>query len=77
MKIIETQDRAKVEAIYKWSMKLTQEGIVEEFKNWEPKSPWHNSKFLNKETGEQWVVYLADQAWSGEVKFITTELTGT
>ncbi|MFT6910513.1 MAG: hypothetical protein ACJAS1_007242 [Oleiphilaceae bacterium] len=74
MKIVETRNRQKVEAIYKWSMQLTQEGVIEETKTWESKSPWHNSKFFHKETGQQWVLYLADHAWPGEVKLINTQL---
>lgn len=45
-------------------------GKAEKEDNWDAHSPWHNTKFVSLETGEHWVVYLADQAWSGEVKVL-------
>ena len=77
MEITNTKDRSKVQAIWKWSMQLVNQGKAEEIKNWEKKCPWHNSKFREIATKKQWVVYLPDQAWSGEVKLITTELSST
>ncbi|MCE0495176.1 hypothetical protein [Vibrio salinus] len=70
MKVENTKDRVKVEAIRKWSIQLVSEGRVEEVKNWDAKSPWHNSKFSNLSNNIEWVVYWADQAWPGEVKLL-------
>jgi hypothetical protein len=70
MKVQDTKDRRKVEAIKKHSLALVREGKAEEVLNWDKESTWHNSKFKNLESGQEWVVYLADHAWPGEVKII-------
>ncbi len=70
MNIESTRDRAKVESLRKHSISLVIQGLVEEHRNWDAKSPWHNSKYVEKATGKQWVIYLPDHAWSGEVKVL-------
>jgi hypothetical protein len=70
MNVQDTKDRKKVEAIRKWSLALVQEGKAEEVMNWDNESTWHNSKFKHLGTGQEWIVYLSDHAWPGEVKLI-------
>ena len=70
MKPENTRDRAKVEAMRSMSVRLVAEGKAEKIDNWDAQSPWYNTKFIDLESGDQWVVYLADQAWSGEVKLL-------
>jgi hypothetical protein len=70
MKIQNTKDRRKVESIKEWSLALAQEGKAGETLNWDKNSTWHNSKFKNIESGQEWVIYLPDHAWPGEVKII-------
>lgn len=72
VKIINTKDREKVETIRKFSVQLVNQGKVSEVLNWDTKSMWHNSKFTNLSNQSEWIVYLADHAWSGEVKVINT-----
>jgi hypothetical protein len=73
MKIENTNDRDKVKAIRKWSIQLVNEGKAEVVENWDTRSPWHNSKFIERETKRQWVIYQSDHAWPGEVKLISTD----
>jgi hypothetical protein len=70
MEIINTKDRHKVEQLRKFSMKLVSTGAAIETRNWDSKSTWHNSKFTNTETSQEWVIYLPDHSWSGEVKVL-------
>lgn len=72
MKIEETTDRASVKKIYEHSLLLTNNGLATEAKNWDSRSPWHNSMFRRIEDGFQWVIYLPDQAWSGKVEFLSS-----
>lgn len=65
-----TTSRAEVERIYDWSLEQVALGFVQEHKNFEPASHWHNSKFTHTTSRLEWVVYLPDQAWSGEVRLI-------
>jgi len=71
MKIHSTSDRARVLATYEWSMAQAALGHLQESLNWDPRSKWHNSHFLDPEGGRSWVVYLPDHAWSGEVRVLT------
>ena len=70
MKFTPTKDPRKVQRILQASAALVQDGKAEEELNWDPNSPWHNSKYTDLETGFQWVVYLPDHAFPGEVKVI-------
>jgi len=77
MDIENTRDRAKVESLRKHSLSLVNQGLAEEHQNWDIKSPWHNSKYVEKATGNQWVIYLPDQAWPGEVKVLNAHVAIT
>lgn len=70
MRAQDTKNRRKVEEIRKWSLALVQEGKAEEFLNWDKDSTWHNSRFKDLASGQEWVIYLADHAWPGEVRVI-------
>lgn len=72
MKVENTRDRKKVEAIRKWSIQLVLEGKLSEVKNWDDSSTWHNSKFVDSSENVEWIIYLPDQAWSGEVKILNS-----
>ena len=73
VKITNTKDRALVEEIWRFSRSLVADGKAEEVKNWDAKSPWHNSRFKVASTNLEWIVYLSDQAWSGEVRVLKNE----
>lgn len=75
MDVRSTRDRAEVRRIYQWSVAQVGLGFVEQVPNWDRASTWHNSLFRNLATGKQWVVYLDDQAWPGEVRLVTTSMT--
>ena len=66
-----TTSRAEVQRIYDWSREQVALGFVQEHKNFDTASPWHNSKFTHATSPLEWVVYLPDQAWSGEVRLIS------
>jgi hypothetical protein len=70
MSVINTKDRRKVESIIEWSLELVKSGKAEETLNWDKSSTWYNSKFKELESGNEWVVYISDHAWPGEVKII-------
>lgn len=72
-KISNTKNRDQVAHFWKCSISLVTEGKAEEVKNWDSNSPWHNSKFRDLSTNVEWVVYLADQAWPGEVRILDNE----
>ena len=75
MEIRNSRDRKVVAEVYRWSRAGAISGSIEERQNWDRSSSWHNSLFRDLDTGRQWVVYLADQAWPGEVRLVTTSLT--
>jgi len=70
MEIVNTKGRAKVEAIRLFSTQLVIAGKVKESMNWDAKSHWHNSKYIDLVNEQEWVIYLADQAFSGEVRVL-------
>lgn len=70
MKALNTKDPKRVKAILEWSHNLVKAGKAEETLNWDKTSTWHNSKFKELESGDEWVVYLSDRAWPGEVRLI-------
>src|SRR5262245_7942061 len=70
VEIRNTRERAEVLKIYQWSIAQVAIGLVGEVQNWDRGSTWHNSLFRDLETGKQWAVYLADQAWPGEVRLV-------
>jgi hypothetical protein len=74
MDVRNTKQRQEVLEIYRWSLAQTE---FEQIPNWDATSTWHNSLFRDSATGKQWVVYLADQAWPGEVRVVTTALAAT
>ena len=65
-----TRDRAEVERAREKSLELVNAGSAEKKDNWEPNSPWHNTKFTDRASGAEWVVYMSDHAWPGEVKVL-------
>jgi hypothetical protein len=71
MDIRNTSKRQDVTDVYRWSLAQADRGLVEQVPNWDAASTWHNSLFRELATGRQWVVYLPDQAWPGEVRLIT------
>jgi hypothetical protein len=77
MDIRNTKQRHEVLEIYRWSVAQAERGLAEQLSNWDTDSTWHNSLFRELATGKQWVVYLADQAWPGEVRLVTTSLAAT
>jgi hypothetical protein len=66
-----TNDRAEVEHVRLLSLELVRLSLVQYQDDWEPRSPWHNTKFTHIASGAEWVVYLADHAWPGEVRVLT------
>jgi len=74
MIIKETKERKIVIQAYEWSIEAVNNGTVEEIKNWDQKSPFHNSKFRDLNTGKEWIIYLPDQAWPGEIKLVSTSI---
>lgn len=74
MIIKETKERKIVNQTYKWSIEAVNEGTVEEIKNWDKGSPFHNSKFRDLNTGKEWLIYQPDQAWPGEVRFVSSSI---
>ena len=76
MRIRDTCDPREVEAVRRWSIAEKIAGRVEETPDWEPRSPFHNSCFRELATGRQWVVYLADHAYRGEVRLLGTGTLG-
>ncbi|UTW48769.1 hypothetical protein [Bacterioplanoides sp. SCSIO 12839] len=70
MRIENTKDRRKVKAIEEWSLALVKEDKTREIMNWDETSTWHNSKFIDLESGQEWVIYISDRAYPGEVKLI-------
>lgn len=66
-----TRDRRTVDDIHRLSIVGVNAGEVSEELGWDSNSCWYNSKFTHQASGMQWVVYLADHAWSGEVKVLT------
>jgi hypothetical protein len=76
MRIRDTRDRQEVEAIRRWSIAERIAGRVEEIADWEPRSPHYNSCFRESSTGRQWVIYLSDHAYGGEVRLLGTGTLG-
>lgn len=70
MEVRNTQQRLEVAAIHRWSVAQVRLGLLEESPNWDADSPWHNSRFRDPASGQAWVVYVADHAWSGEVRLL-------
>jgi len=77
MDIRNTEERPEVLEIYRWSVVQAELGLAEQLSNWDTDSTWHNSLFRELATGRQWVVYLADQAWPGEVRLVITSPAAT
>ena len=75
MNVRDTRDRQEVLEVYRWSVAQAGLGLLEQLPNWDSASTWHNSLFRDSSTGRQWVVYLADHAWPGEVRLVTTDAT--
>ncbi len=71
MKVCSTTNRRIVEKIRKYSESMVREGLVTEVKNYDEMSTWHNSKYECLSTNREWVVYLPDHAFGGEVKLIS------
>ena len=72
-----TKQRQEVLEIYRWSLAQAELGAIEQLPNWDAASTWHNSLFRDLSNGKQWVVYLADQAWPGEVRLVTMSVAAT
>ncbi len=70
VKIHATRERQHVQVAFDWSRGQAEAGVLAETKNWDAVSTWHNSHFLDPKTGSSWVIYLPDQAWSGEVRML-------
>lgn len=70
MNVLNTQRRQEVLEIYRWSVAQVASGAVEEVAGWDCASSWHNSLFREQASGRQWVVYLPDHAWPGEVRLL-------
>ena len=68
--IVNTKDRKRVEVIRQFSIELVKSHKATVVNNWDPRSTWHNSKYLEVNTGREWVVYLSDQAWPGGIKVL-------
>jgi hypothetical protein len=69
-RIRSTRDRAEVERVRMVSLDLLNAAALERVKDWDSISTWHNEKFRHEPTGAEWVIYLPDQAWPGEVKVL-------
>lgn len=72
MEIRNTKLREEVQEVYQWSLAQTALGQLEQIPNWDTASTWHNAWFRDAVSRKQWVVYLPDQAWPGEVRLVTT-----
>jgi hypothetical protein len=70
MELSDTTNPQLVERIRLYSTGLVSEGAATEVKNFDIKSTWHNSKYKCATTGREWVVYLPDNAFGGEVKLL-------
>jgi hypothetical protein len=77
MDVLNTKQRQEVSDIYRWSIDQARQGLLQQIPNWDTGSTWHNALFRDLASGKQWVVYLADQAWPGEVRLVTTSLAAT
>jgi hypothetical protein len=65
-----TRDRAEVERVRHASVELANIGAVQWTDNWDENSTSHNTLFTHSASGAEWVVYLGDHAWSGEVRVL-------
>jgi hypothetical protein len=70
MELSDTTNRQLVERIRQYSERLVSEGSATEVRNYNSKSTWHNSKYTCTDTKREWVVYLPDHAFGGEVKIL-------
>ena len=77
MEIRNTRDRRDVLEIYRWSIAQSLRGDCQQVPHWDAGSPWHNTLFHHRASGKQWVVYLADQAWPGEVRLLDSSTAAT
>ena len=77
MDVRNTKQRQEVQEIYRWSVTQAGLGQLEQIPDWDTASTSHNSLFRDVATGKQWVVYLSDQAWPGEVRLVTTSPAAT
>jgi hypothetical protein len=77
MEVRNSKQRQEVLDSYRWSLAQTDRGLVEHIPNWDASSPWHNAFFREVATGKQWVVYLADQGWPGEVRLVSSSPVAT
>ncbi|MFO0820822.1 MAG: hypothetical protein U1A77_22935 [Pirellulales bacterium] len=70
-----TRNRSLVDAIHRLSISGVNDFQIEEELNADATSPWHNTRFTHLATGLQWMVYLADQAFPGEVRICNVGTT--
>jgi hypothetical protein len=77
MEVCNTKQRDEVLEVYRWSVGQAHLNHLEQVANWDGDSPWQNSLFRDLTTGKQWVVYLADQAWPGEVRLVSGSVVAT
>ena len=77
MNVRNTKQRQAVQEIYRWSVAKAGLGQLEQIPDWDTASTWQNSLFRDLAAGKQWVVYLSDQAWPGEVRLVTTSSAAT
>lgn len=77
MEVRNTKMRDEVLEVYWWSVGQAHLEHLEQVANWDRDSPWQNSLFRDLTSGKQWVVYLADQAWPGEVRLVSGSVVAT
>lgn len=70
MRVQATFDRALVYETYEWSMKQVAIGALEHFPNADTASYWENARFQDPMSGREWIVYLPDHSWPGEVRVL-------
>jgi hypothetical protein len=63
----QTSNRSLVEAIVKKSGIAVAEGEVREYPDADPTSVRHNSRYVHVASGIEWIVYLPDHAYPGDV----------
>ena len=77
MEVRNTKQRDEVLEVYRWSVGQAHLSHLEQVAKWDSDSPWQNSLFRDLTSGKQWVVYLADQAWPGEVRLVSGSVVAT
>jgi hypothetical protein len=71
MEVFSTTNPRTAERIRIYSENMVLDGFVTEVKNFDTGSTWHNSKYKCLSTNREWVVYLPDHAFGGEVKVVS------